>query len=101
MFARGVALSLQNFIMMKHFRLNAAWLKNTFFGFNVLVGLALVGVSPVKAQEYCGYPEVYKLSTVTLDTSTTCQPTAVTDVIQNRSGCLDPGTISIPQSAAR
>ena len=93
MFARGVALSLQNFIMMKHFRLNAAWLKNTFFGFNVLVGLALVGVSPVKAQEYCGYPEVYKLSTVTLDTSTRATH-RVTDVIQNRSGVWTLGYIN-------
>jgi hypothetical protein len=85
MMARSVALSLQKFIMMKHFRLNAAWLKHAFFGFNVLVGLALVGVSPVKAQEYCGYPEVYKLSTVTLDTNN-LQTHAVSDVIQNQRG---------------
>ncbi len=49
------------------------------------LAILLLFVFPLKAQEYCGYPEVYKLSTITLDTSDK-QTHAVSDVIQNQRG---------------
>lgn len=83
---------------MKYFSLNSPWFKNARFGFNVALLLALSGVAPVKAQEYCGYPEVYKLSTITLDTSTRATHKA-TDVIQNRSGVWTLGYINSSTAA--
>lgn len=83
---------------MKSFSLNSAWFNNVRFGFNGLLLLALLGVAPVKAQEYCGYPEVYKLSTITLDTSTRATH-KVTDVIQNQSGVWTLGYINSSTAA--
>lgn len=83
---------------MKSYSLNSAWFNNVRFGFNGLLLLALLGVAPVKAQEYCGYPEVYKLSTITLDTSTRATH-KVTDVIQNQSGVWTLGYINSSTAA--
>jgi hypothetical protein len=59
----------------------------------ILLVLALRIVPSVYAQEYCGYPEVYKLTKVTLDTAASA-PHMVSDVIQNQSGVWTVGTIS-------
>jgi hypothetical protein len=54
--------------------------------------VCLLTVANVEAQEYCGYPEVYKVSTVTLDTQVSGSH-FVCDVIQNQKGLWTLGTL--------
>ncbi len=58
----------------------------------------LLLVFPLKAQEYCGYPEVYKLTNITLDTSERAKH-KVTDVIQNQVGVWTLGYVNSSVSA--
>lgn len=64
----------------------------------ILLVLALRIVPAVYAQEYCGYPEVYKLTKVTLDTSTSAIHRVV-DVLQNQRGVWTIGYINSSTSS--
>lgn len=61
------------------------------------VSFVLASLS-LQAQEYCGYPEVYKHTTITLDTSTRAIHRVV-DVLQNQRGVWTLGYINSSISA--
>ena len=61
-------------------------------------GLFVFGAVSLHAQEYCGYPEVYKFTTVNIDTSQKAKH-KVTDVLQNQNGVWTLGYINSSTSA--
>ena len=73
-------------------------IKTLFLPFFLFLGFLLGFQNSLKAQEYCGYPEVYKLSTITLDTSARATH-KVTDILQNQTGVWTLGYINSSSSA--